>query len=86
MKGKSFFGKNLKHLLKSQGYTYSEFAKEFGVKGQAIGKWVKGTSEPNYASLMKIRELLNVSIDDLFLVDMKAASRKVKLKSRAHHN
>lgn len=84
MKEKIIFGDNLKHLLKSQGYTYAEFAEKFDLSAQAIGKWVGGENEPSIQNLLKIAQILKVTLDDLILVDLKERARQGK--SRANTN
>lgn len=58
-------GKNLKKYRASKGYSQSEFASKLYVTRQCVSKWEQGVTEPDVETLIKIAELLGVSVDEL---------------------
>jgi len=62
---KDFFSKNLVLLRKNKGLTQSELASTVGLQTSTVGSYETGASLPSLASLVKIAEVLNVSINRL---------------------
>lgn len=56
---------NIRTMRKKKGLTQEEFAARLNVVRQTISKWEKGLSVPDSAMLIKISELLEVSVGDL---------------------
>lgn len=60
-------GQNIAKLRKNIGMTQEQLAEKCGVSRQAVTKWESGESEPTIAKLVKLSEVLEVSIDGLVL-------------------
>ena len=56
---------NIKALRKAKGLTQEDFAARLHVVRQTISKWERGLSVPDSEMLIKISELLDVSVSDL---------------------
>lgn len=78
------FSEKLTRLRKIKGMTQDEFASAVGVTRQAVYKWESGKSYPEVMTLLEIKNLFGVSIDDLldesFEVEL---PKKIKRKSAA---
>ncbi|NQW26438.1 MAG: helix-turn-helix domain-containing protein [Flammeovirgaceae bacterium] len=61
---------NLKYLRKRSGFTQEQFAQELGIKRSLVGAYEEGRAEPRLQNLVKISEVLNVSVDGLIGEDM----------------
>ena len=59
------FGNNLYAVLKARGMKQSELAEALGVYPQYVSRWMNGSRIPNTEMLLKIANLLNVSVDRL---------------------
>ncbi len=59
------FSDILKSLRSQKGITQSELAKYLDVTQQAVGRWEKSITSPDYATLSKIASYFNVSVDYL---------------------
>lgn len=59
------FGEKLSLLRKQRGMTQLELAEELNVSRQAVSRWEQGISKPSTENLVRIGELLDVSIDTL---------------------
>ena len=59
------FNEKLIKLRKLRGITQDEFASAVGVSRQAVYKWESGQSYPEVSKLIEIKNLFNISIDDL---------------------
>lgn len=56
---------NLKLERIKQGFSQSELADKIEVKSHVISRWETGTNYPSIDNLLKLSELLNVSVDYL---------------------
>lgn len=56
---------NIKNARKAKGITQEEMAAELNVVRQTVSKWEKGLSVPDADVLMKIADLLGVSVNEL---------------------
>lgn len=56
---------NLKFLRKQKGMSQEELAAQMNVVRQTVSKWEKGLSVPDAHLLMKLAEILGVSVADL---------------------
>ena len=56
---------NIRTMRKKKGLTQEEFATRLNVVRQTVSKWEKGLSVPDSDMLIKISELLEVSVGDL---------------------
>lgn len=60
------FASNLKNERKSQNYTQKQMAEKIGIKVQSYQAYESGLTQPTVLNLLKISQILNVSLDDLF--------------------
>jgi predicted transcriptional regulator len=65
------FGKHLKETIKSRGYKISQFAKLSNITYSALYHYIKGHSEPNVKTLIRMCRVLQVSVDDILLFEKK---------------
>lgn len=56
---------NLKTIRKNKGFSQEELAARINVVRQTVSKWEKGLSVPDSELLIKIAEVLEVSVSDL---------------------
>lgn len=57
---------NLKFLRETRGISQAKLAGMVGVTQQAVGKWERGESSPQWELAPKIAAALNCTIDQLF--------------------
>ena len=62
---KNMFNENLKTIRKNKGFSQEQLSVRLNVVRQTISKWEKGLSVPDAEMLVKISEILNVSVSDL---------------------
>ena len=60
------FHEKLKVLRKKKGLTQQQIADEIGVNRGSYSNWEKGKREPSFENLVKLADLLEVSLDSLF--------------------
>ena len=70
------FSDNLNMLRKSKGFTQEELAIKVNVVRQTVSKWEKGLSVPDAATLQKIAEVLDVTVNELLGADIKEDTNK----------
>ena len=59
------FCENLKSARKAKGFTQDELASRLNVVRQTISKWEKGLSVPDADMLIRIAEMLEMSVSEL---------------------
>ena len=59
------FSERLKKLRKDAGLTQVDVAKKLGISQPAYASWERGVKKPTQENLVKISQILNVSIDFL---------------------
>ena len=59
------FGENLKTLRKQKGFSQEELATRLHVVRQTISKWEKNISVPDADTLIRLAEILEVSVSEL---------------------
>ena len=59
------FGENLKTLRKQKGFSQEELATRLHVVRQTISKWEKKLSVPDADTLIRLAEILEVSVSEL---------------------
>ncbi len=59
------FSQKLVYLRKQHHLTQGDFAEKVGVTRQAVYKWESGQSYPGAQTLIEMKALFSVSIDDL---------------------
>ena len=60
------FTNRLVQLRKKRGLTQQQIADEIGVNRGSYSNWEKGKREPSFENLIKLADLLDVSLDWLF--------------------
>lgn len=59
------FSERLKDLRKQAGLTQVDVAEELGISQPAYASWERGLKKPTQENLVKIAQILNVSVDYL---------------------
>ena len=59
------FSERLKNLRKQAHLTQVDVAEKLGISQQAYASWERGVKKPTQENLVKIAQILNVSIDYL---------------------
>lgn len=59
------FSERLKKLRKEAGLTQVDVANKLGISQQAYASWERGVKKPTQDNLVKISQVLNVSVDYL---------------------
>ncbi|MDH6366702.1 MULTISPECIES: helix-turn-helix transcriptional regulator [unclassified Breznakia] len=59
------FSENLKNLRKQNGFSQEELASRLHVVRQTISKWEKNLSVPDADTLIRLAEILDVSVSEL---------------------
>ena len=59
------FSENLKTLRKQKGFSQEELASKLHVVRQTISKWEKNLSVPDADTLIRLAEILEVSVSEL---------------------
>ena len=59
-------GKNLQKIRKSYGYTQERLAEEIECSARYISDIEQDRAKPSYESLVKICNIFNVGLDDIF--------------------
>ena len=68
--------KNIKHFRKAKGMSQEEMAVKLNVVRQTVSKWENGLSVPDADVLIRMAELLNVSVSQLLGIEAKDQSDK----------
>ena len=64
-------GNNIKDLIKNNGMTVKEVAKVFGfTSAYPVYKWQNGENLPALENLVVLAKLLNVTMDDLIVINL----------------
>lgn len=71
------FGENLKTLRKQKGFSQEELAARLHVVRQTVSKWEKGLSVPDADALIRLAEVLEVSVSELLGAKIENASADV---------
>ena len=59
------FSERLKDLRKQAGLTQVDVAEKLGISQPAFASWERGVKKPTQENLVKIAQILNVSVDYL---------------------
>ena len=62
--------KNIKHFRKAKGMSQEEMAVKLNVVRQTVSKWENGLSVPDADVVIRMADLLNVSVSQLLGVDV----------------
>lgn len=63
----NIFSEQLKKLRADKGYSQEALAEKLFISRQAISKWEKGAATPELDTLIKLADILKVSLDELVL-------------------
>lgn len=58
-------GKNIKYSRRMRNVTQSQLGKSLNISAQQIHKYETGGNDISFIKLLKIAEILNISLDDL---------------------
>ena len=77
-------GNKLVELRKNKGMTQTELAEEMFITHQAISQWENGLTIPDLGSLLKLCEIFNITLNDLFYLSLAlgVSKNKKKLKKK----
>jgi len=76
------FGKNLASTRKERQLTQLELANLLEVQPRMIGRWEQGTAKPQFDYLVKLANVLEVSIDLLINSDKKPKENTFDIKNK----
>ena len=68
---KNYFNTNLKFIRTQKGLTQEQFSKMLDKDYSTIGKWENGSRTPILEDVVKLSEILNVSVSDLVVKDLR---------------
>ena len=74
------FQENVKKYRKARHISQEDFAMKLCVVRQTVSKWEKGASLPDVEMLLKIAEVLDVSVNELLQDDNRKTEGKQKMK------
>ncbi len=80
-KGKTFFCKQFKKILKGKDITQQELAKKLGIAQSMISQWLTGASNPNLNTLKKLSSVLDVPLS-YFFENLNEKNLEEKLKEK----
>jgi transcriptional regulator with XRE-family HTH domain len=70
------FGKNLRQRARELGLTDAEVAKRAGLNARRYGFYVTAEREPDLTTLLRIAQVLQISVDELLTKSEKRLRRK----------
>lgn len=59
------FGQNLRKTIKNLDISQNKIIKDLNVSTHSIVSWLNNKTTPNFSSVIKLAEYLNISIDEL---------------------
>lgn len=65
-----YFTKNLNYLLKIKDIKKINFAEQIGISRQSLNQYIQGNNYPSFEILVKISNILEITIDDLLKKDL----------------
>lgn len=77
------FSENLKTLRKEKGFSQEQLAARLNVVRQTVSKWEKGISVPDAELLIKLSEVLNVTVSELLGKKIDISEEKSELDAIA---
>lgn len=67
-------GENIKKLRKEKNLSQEQLAEMLNVSRQAVSKWESGKAYPDIENLILLRDIFNVTLDDLIINENKTKS------------
>ena len=74
------FKENLKEFRNRKGISIEQLANKLNIKPKIVSKWEKGISVPDIQLLMKLSEILGVSVNDLLGVNVNESNHEKRLE------
>lgn len=72
----NYFHKNLNFLLKEKKMSKTQLSNQLNITRQAINDWTNNLVYPVYDNLIKLSNVLSISIDDLLKKDLEIERAK----------
>ncbi|ANE46470.1 XRE family transcriptional regulator [Paenibacillus swuensis] len=72
------FGEKLKTERTKKGWTQEEFAEKLFVSRQSVSKWENGQNYPSIEMVIKISDMLGLTIDELLRSDEELTRQVIK--------
>jgi len=69
-------GEIISSLRKEKGMTQKELAEKLGITDKAVSKWERNVSFPDTATIPKLAEILDVSVEELMNVKITPVSER----------
>lgn len=69
------FSERIKELRKKANFTQVEVAEKLGISQPAYASWERGVKKPTQENLVKIAQILNVSVDYLVGISEKKTDK-----------
>ena len=76
------FGKNLSDIRKSRQLTQLELANLLEVQPRMIGRWEQGKAKPQFDYIIRLAQILEVSLDYLLLGEAGQNSPQFEVKNK----
>lgn len=73
----SDFAKNLRKFRKRKGYSQQNLAKVLGYGYTAIANYESGRNEPSFDCLIKLAEILDVTIEELLGMKLRTEEQRL---------
>lgn len=67
----NYFPNNLKYLRNKFNMTQEDLAKKMDKDYSTIGKWELGQRNPIMADMLKLANIFNIEVQDLFKIDLR---------------
>lgn len=72
----------LKQIIKERGLTQSKIAEAMKVSTVSVSQWASGKSIPSLKSLVKLTEILGVTLDELVISEKRKKPSKKYAQNR----
>ena len=76
------FGKNLSNIRKSRQLTQSGLADLLDVQPRMVGRWEQGKAKPQFDYIVRLAQILEVSLDHLLLGNKGQSSPVFDVKNK----
>ena len=73
----NLLGENLNYILEKRRTTLTSFSKKFNINVSTLHGYANGRIPKNFSSLIRICNEEEISLDDLFFVDLEKKQRQV---------
>lgn len=77
------FGNNLKKLRADRNLSQEQLAEKLKISRQAISKWESGKAYPDIENLVILRNIFDVTLDELIINDNIIGCKDIKKRNRA---